>query len=94
MVPNPIFERVYFLSSQFNKKIGDYIFAKVVEATILGVIIGTGLAIMELRFSLLLGVIAGVTNIIPYVGTVVGIIPGVIVALVEFGLRQISMVFS
>ncbi len=85
MVPNPIFERVYFLSSQFNKKIGDYIFAKVVEATILGVIIGTGLAIVDLRFSLLLGIIAGVTNIIPYVGPVVGIIPGIIVGLVEFG---------
>ena len=43
MVPNPIFERVYFLSTQFNKKIGDYIFAKVVEATIFGLIIGIGL---------------------------------------------------
>ena len=85
MVPNPIFERVYYLSTQFNKKIGDYIFAKVVEATILGVIIGVGLAIVDLRFSLLLGVIAGLTNIIPYVGPVVGMLPGLIVALVEFG---------
>jgi putative permease len=85
MVPNPIFERVYFLSTQFNKKIGDYIFAKVVEATILGTIIGVGLTIVDLRFSLLLGVIAGLTNIIPYVGPVVGTLPGLVVALVEFG---------
>ena len=67
VVPNRIFERFYFLTSQFNKKIGDYIFAKVVEALILTAIIMTGLLIVDLRFSVLLAVIVGVTNIIPYV---------------------------
>ena len=43
---------IFVNPTQFNKKIGDYIFAKVVEATVLGTIIGIGLAVVDLRFSL------------------------------------------
>ncbi|MBT3584164.1 MAG: AI-2E family transporter [Halobacteriovoraceae bacterium] len=85
LVPNSIFERFYYLSHQFNKQLGDYIFAKFVEASIVGIIITTGLLIMDVRFSLLLGLVAGITNIIPYVGPVLGMVPGIILALVEHG---------
>lgn len=85
-VPNVIFERAYYLVFQFNRQIGDYIFAKFIEATIVGVIITSGLLIMDIRFAFLLGVIAGVTNIIPYLGPVLGIIPGVLVCFVDYGM--------
>lgn len=84
-VPNPLFERFYFLTNQFNKKIGDYILAKFIEASILGVIITTGLLIVDVRFAFVLGLVAAITNIIPYVGPLFGSIPGIIVSLVEFG---------
>lgn len=82
--PNSIFERFYYLSHQFNRKIGDYIFAKFIEATIVGVLITTGLAIMGVRFSVLFGLIAGVTNVIPYLGPVLGMVPGIIFCLAEY----------
>ena len=85
IVPNSIFERFYYLSHQFNKQLGDYIFAKFVEATIVGVIITSGLLIMGIRFSLLLGALAAVTNIIPYLGPVLGIVPALILGLAEYG---------
>ncbi len=85
LVPNSIFERFYFLSHQFNKQLGDYIFAKFIEASIVGFIITLGLLVMDIRFSLLLGIVAGVTNIIPYIGPVFGMIPAVIVGLAEYG---------
>lgn len=82
--PNSIFERFYYLSAQFNKKIGDYIFAKFIEATIVGIIITTGLALMGVRFSVLFGLIAGLTNVIPYLGPILGMIPGIIFCLAEY----------
>jgi len=85
LVPNSIFERFYFLSHQFNKQLGDYIFAKFIEASIVGIIITVGLLIMDIRFSLLLGMVAGVTNIIPYIGPIFGMIPAVIVGMAEYG---------
>lgn len=86
LVPNSIFERFYYLTHQFNKQLGDYIFAKFVEASIVGIIISAGLMIMDVKFALILGIIAGITNVIPYVGPIIGAIPGIIFALVEYNI--------
>lgn len=85
ITPNVIFERFYYLFFQFNKKLGDYIFAKFVEASIVGVIITSGLVILDVRFSILLGIFAGIANIIPYLGPLLGLVPAVIVILAEQG---------
>jgi putative permease len=85
LVPNSIFERFYNLTYQFNKQLGDYIFAKFIEASIVGVIISVGLLIMDVRFSFLLGLVAAITNVIPYVGPVIGSLPGILIALAEYG---------
>lgn len=83
IVPNNIVERAYYLYHQFNTKFGDYIFAKAIEAIIVGVIITVGLLIIDFPFAFLLGILAGVTNILPYVGPIVGFIPALIVGLVD-----------
>ncbi|MCR9204180.1 MAG: AI-2E family transporter [Halobacteriovoraceae bacterium] len=85
LTPNSIFERFYFLSHQFNKKLGDYIFAKFVEASIVGITITSGLLILNVRFALLFGIISAITNIIPYVGPVIGFVPALLFSLVEYG---------
>lgn len=86
LTPNSIFERFYYLNHQFNKQLGDYIFAKFVEASILGLIITTGLYLLDVRFYLLFGLIAGITNIVPYVGPLIGAAPGIILVLAEYGM--------
>lgn len=83
--PNNLFERFYSLTHQFGNKIGGYIFAKFIEAFIIFVIITAGLWFLDIRFSLLLGILAGVTNIIPYVGPLIGAVPGLVYALAEYG---------
>jgi putative permease len=85
LTPNSVFERFYYLSHQFNRRLGDYIFAKFVEASIVGVVITSGLLLMNVRFAFLLGLLAGVTNIIPYVGPLIGAVPAAIFALAEYG---------
>ena len=85
IVPNAIFERTYYLVSQFSKQIGDYIFAKFIEAAIIGLIITLGLFLMDVRFAFILGIVAAVTNIIPYLGPVLGAIPGIIVSFIDYG---------
>ena len=86
IIPNSIFERIYYLSHQFNRQLGDYIFAKFVEASIVGFIITMGLVFMDVRFALILGIVAGVTNVIPYLGPILGTIPAIIFALAEYGM--------
>lgn len=86
LLPNKYFEKLYQLSFQFNRRIGDYILAKVIEASILGVIIFAGLFFMDIRFSLIFGILAAVTNIIPYLGPLFGSVPALIFIAAEYGL--------
>lgn len=83
IVPNIIVERAYYLYHQFNTKFGDYIFAKFIEATIVGTIITTGLLIIGYPFAFLLGLIAAITNILPYIGPFLGFVPALVVGLVD-----------
>lgn len=83
IVPNHIVERAYYLYHQFNTKFGDYIFAKTIEAAIVGFVITTGLLIMGFPFAFLLGIIAAITNILPYIGPILGFLPALIVGLVD-----------
>tara|TARA_R110000868_G_scaffold100128_2_gene275364 strand:- start:1985 stop:3052 length:1068 start_codon:yes stop_codon:yes gene_type:complete len=83
--PNSLFERFYSLTHEFGKKIGGYIFAKFIEASIVFVLITAGLWFLDVRFSFLLGLLAGVTNIIPYVGPLFGAVPALIYALADYG---------
>lgn len=82
-IPNPIFEKTYVLFSQFNTKFGEYIMAKFVEATILGTIVTIGLIAIGFPYPFILGFIAGVTNILPYIGPVIGFVPPLLVALLS-----------
>lgn len=81
IVPNNIVEKVYFLIYRFNTKFGDYIFAKSIEAIIVAVIITAGLLIMGYPFAFILGIVAGLTNILPYLGPFIGYVPALIVGL-------------
>ena len=83
VVPNNIVEKAYYLYHQFNTKFGDYIFAKTIEAAIVGIIITTGLLIIGFPFAFLLGIVAAVTNILPYIGPILGFAPALVVGLVD-----------
>jgi putative permease len=89
-VPNPIFEKSYVLFSQFNNKFGEYIIAKFIEATILGTVVTLGLLAINYPYSFVLGFFAGITNILPYIGPVLGLIPAILIGFLSHD-PQISM---
>jgi putative permease len=80
LVPNSISEKFYLIINKFNFQFGEYLFAKFLEATIIGVTITIGLSIIGVPFAFLLGLIAGVTNIIPYIGPVLGFVPAFLIS--------------
>ncbi len=89
-IPNSIFEKAYVLFSQFNTKFGEYIIAKFIEATLLGCLVTVGLLIVGFPYPFVLGFVAGVTNILPYIGPVIGFVPAFFIALLSKD-PQISM---
>ncbi len=84
-IPNSIFERFYYVTHAFNQQLGNYFFAKFIEALIVGLIIGVGLFFLNFKFAIVLGFLAGITNIVPYVGPILGAIPAIIIFMMEYG---------
>ena len=89
--PNSIFERFYYVIHVFNRQLSNYFFAKFVEAIMVGGIITIGLLLLDIKFAVILGFIAGLTNIVPYVGPFLGIVPAVILGMIEYGMASPTM---
>ncbi|MDF2177557.1 AI-2E family transporter [Aliiglaciecola sp. CAU 1673] len=72
---------------EMNVQIVNYIRGKVIEILIVGTVSAVTFAMMDLRFSLLLGVLVGLSVLIPYIGAAVVTFPVAAVALFQWGLE-------
>lgn len=58
-----------------------YIQSNIIDALIVGFMIGIGVKFIGMEYSFIIGIICGITNLIPYFGPVLGGIPSVLLAL-------------
>ena len=58
-----------------NEIFGGFLFGKIVDSAIIGVLCFVGVSILRMPYALLVSVFVGVTNIIPYFGPFIGGIP-------------------
>jgi putative permease len=72
--------------AEMNQQITNYIRGKVLEMIIVGVATYLVFWVMDMRYSLLLAVLVGVSVLIPYIGAMLVTIPVVIVAMFQWGL--------
>ena len=63
----------------YHNMIGTYIGIKAIDSTIIGTIAFIGLNIVQSEYALLLAIIVGITNMIPYFGPFVGEIVGFVI---------------
>lgn len=69
------------ISGKADNAIGGYLRGQLLICLILGVLIWLGLTILGVPLALSIGFIAGIFNIVPYLGPILGAIPGVLLAL-------------
>ena len=79
MVPNRFFEPALVLIQGLDQQLGDYLRSRLIQTIILSIIAAIGYWILGLRFAILIGIIAGLANLIPYIGPFIGAIPAIIV---------------
>jgi predicted PurR-regulated permease PerM len=72
--------------------VGGFIRGQVVVALVVAILVTIWLTIMGVKFALLIGLFAGVADIIPYVGAVVGAIPAILLAGYHFGVVKALIV--
>lgn len=106
LVPNRNFELILNLFHQINQQLGGFIRARLLEAAIVGAVVWFGLWLISFPYAPLLAVFAALTNLIPYVGPLIGAVPAIIIALINstpsidfvlmlatYGLAQIIDIF-
>ncbi len=86
-------ENLYIFVSKKNKKkfkevleeiddiVSGFIRGRIIVCFIVGTLIGIGLYFLNLKFALIIGIVSGVLNFIPYLGPIVGVVLALIFAL-------------
>ncbi len=82
-IPNRYRKDIYYLAKAGNKVLNGFIRGQLVISLLVGLLIAAGLAIVGIRYALFIGFIAGLFNIIPYFGPIIGFIPTMLLALLK-----------
>jgi predicted PurR-regulated permease PerM len=85
LIPRPYYRTVSTIASDANSVLSAFLRGQLSVMLALGTIYTLGLWVIGIELSLLIGMGAGMISFVPYLGTIVGLIAGVIAALVQFG---------
>lgn len=84
-IPNRYFEMSLSLFHKASEQLGRYIRGVLLDAAIVGAMVAVALTILDLRYAVFIGLLAGMANLIPYLGPVVGGIPAVAISIMDTG---------
>ncbi|MFP4624224.1 MAG: AI-2E family transporter [Gemmatimonadota bacterium] len=82
-IPRPRYEGWSRFSREYDRLLSRYLRGQLLAAAIVGVLTWIGLWIAGFPYSGLVGAVAGVFNIVPYLGLVVSLVPALIIAILS-----------
>lgn len=99
LIPRQHEPRVVGLVRECDEVLAGFLRGQLLVMIALGLIYGIGLQLMGLKLALMIGLIAGLASIIPYLGFVVGILLAIFMSLFQFGfvwepLLWVAVVFA
>lgn len=74
-------ERFIANMQRVNVIFQNFVLGKLLDAIVLGVMCFVGMAILRIPYALVISVVIGITNMIPYVGPFIGTVPAVFIVL-------------
>jgi predicted PurR-regulated permease PerM len=81
MIPPSHRSQVIKFVSDYDEALGRFLRGQFLEATLVGTLTTIGLAVLGVPSALLIGVISAFSNLIPYVGFVIGLVPALLIGL-------------
>ena len=96
LLPPRLREDTRELFREADKQLSAYIQGQIIVAVCIGIMVYIGFLIIGMDYALLLGSIAMVTSVVPYIGPAIAITPAVIIALVTspFMLVKLAIVWT
>ena len=83
LLPRHIQPKCELLAKQCDAVIGQFLRGQLMVMLSLGLIYSIGLAIVGLDVALIVGMLAGMASVVPYLGTIIGIFAATVAALVQ-----------
>ncbi|MEX3743716.1 MULTISPECIES: AI-2E family transporter [Lysinibacillus] len=89
-------KEVHEIFHDMDKQISSYIQGQILVSMCIGSMVTIGFLIIGMKYALLLGFLAMITSVVPYLGPVIAITPAVIIALVTspFMLFKLAIVWT
>jgi predicted PurR-regulated permease PerM len=86
LIPRPYEHSTLSIVRECHSVLGAFVKGQFLVMLLLGIVYAVGLQLIGLEVGLIIGMVAGLASIIPYLGFAVGMIAAVIASLFQFGL--------
>lgn len=83
LLPTKIRQKTMTVLKDVNDKLSTYVRGQITVAFIVAILFIIGFSLIGLKYSMTLGLLAGLLNLIPYVGSALATIPAILLALVD-----------
>lgn len=80
------------LTKKSNEIFGGFIIGKIIDSIIIGILCFIGISLLNMPYVMLVSVIVGVTNVIPFFGPYIGAIPSAILILLSDPIKGIYFI--
>lgn len=98
LVPGRVRGRVVTFAKEYDQLLSRYLRGQLLLAAVVGVTVGLGFWVVDFPYALLVAIVAGVFNVVPYLGFAVGAATAVLIALftgpIVPGLLKVAGVFA
>ncbi|WP_263080222.1 AI-2E family transporter [Endozoicomonas sp. Mp262] len=84
MIPRNLEPVIVGLGKECDEVLAAFLKGQLMVMLALGIIYSIGLSLVGLKFAILIGLLAGVASIIPYMGFVIGFVTAILVAFFQF----------
>lgn len=85
MIPNRYFEFSMNLIAKLDLQFGNFLRGQFLDALIFGILSVGMLWLLGVKYFLLIGIFAGIANLIPFLGPLAGATPAVLVSIIDTG---------
>jgi len=93
LIPNKYFEVILCMFEEITISIEHFVSAKIIQSAIVALISSIGFLIIGIKFPIVLGIIVGILNIIPYFGPIIGAVPPIAVGYLLHDFRTAFLAF-
>ncbi|MDW8320088.1 MAG: AI-2E family transporter [Armatimonadota bacterium] len=84
LVPRRWWRDTLWLMHHANQILENYVIGQIILCLIAGVVVGIGLALLGVKYTLVLAVLAGITRAIPIIGPIIGGIPIILLVALQY----------